>query len=393
MTVDMNKLYMERKDRIVKAMQLEQPDRVPLIPPEEGYWVSVYGGYTINDTSLNNELLAKAWEKTMVDFPEWDALYAPNCVWSRILFEFAGSSHFVLAGKEGTSGKMHQYKQESNMSAEEYEELIQDPYKFLVEKILPRRCSEINQPFPRNMIAFAKSVMEYNNWLEFWGKKYSEWAEKFGMPVLAGGFTEAPIDFIMDHLRGFKEMSLDLRRLDGEIIKKACEALLPYMIKWGAAGAINPNIFPPIFIPLHFAPFLSPNDFKEYYWPTFSKLVNSLVEKGLGVIIYCEADWTPHMEYLKELPRGKVIAQFETMDMKKAKKILGNTICIMGNLPAELLVYGTKEKIEEATKRLIDDAADGGGYIMSTDKIFGEEIDPKLMKYWGEATLKYGVYK
>jgi hypothetical protein len=41
------------------------------------------------------------------------------------------------------------------------------------------------------------------------------------------------------------------------------------------------------------------------------------------------------MEYLTQLPRGKVIAQFETMDRKKTKKVLGNTMMYYGNLPAE----------------------------------------------------------
>jgi uroporphyrinogen-III decarboxylase len=80
------------------------------------------------------------------------------------------------------------------------------------------------------------------------------------------------------------------------------------------------------------------------------------------------------------------------MDMKKAKKLIGDTVCLMGNLPYELLVYGTKEKIEDYTKRLIDEAAPGGGFIMSADKIFGENINPKCMSYWCEAVIKYGKY-
>jgi hypothetical protein len=73
------KLYEERLNRIVKAMQLEEPDRVPLIPPEEGYWVGPYAGYTVADVTYDYSLLAKSWEKVFTDFPEWDAAYAPYC--------------------------------------------------------------------------------------------------------------------------------------------------------------------------------------------------------------------------------------------------------------------------------------------------------------------------
>jgi hypothetical protein len=385
------KLYEERLNRIVKAMQLEEPDRVPLIPPEEGYWVGPYAGYTVADVTYDYSLLAKSWEKVFTDFPEWDAAYAPYCVWSGPMFEFAGITQFTLAGKEGADQKMHQWNQVSCMSEDEYDELITDPYKFLLEKILPRRCRELDKPYPRNAIAFGKSFEEFLSWLGYWGAKGAEWKDTFGMPVLAGGFTEAPIDFLMDHLRGFKELSLDLIKLPKETIQQACEALLPLMIKWATTGT-QPALFPPIFIPLHFAPFLSPRYFKEFYWPTFKKLIDSLTGLGYDVIIYCESDWTPHLEYLQELPKGKVVVEFETVDMKKAKKLLGDTACLMGNLPYELLVYGTKEKIEDYTKKLIDEAAPGGGFIMSADKIFGENVNPKCMRYWCDAVMKYGKY-
>jgi hypothetical protein len=35
------------------------------------------------------------------------------------------------------------------------------------------------------------------------------------------------------------------------------------MIKWGSAGAVKPDPISSIFLPLHFAPNLSPNDFKR----------------------------------------------------------------------------------------------------------------------------------
>lgn len=388
---EMASLYDERVNRIVKAMQLKEPDRVPLVPPEEGYWVSAYAGYSLADVTYDYSKMAAAWEKAIVDFPEWDAIYAPFAVWSGPMFEYAGNTHFALAGRDSESQKMHQFKQVSVMAVEEYPELAADPYKYLLEKIIPRRNREIAKPYPANAIAFGKAFQEYLNWLGYWAQKGVEWKENYGMPVLAGGFTEAPMDYLMDHLRGFKELALDLRKLPKETITKALEALLPLLIKWGTVGP-QPGLFPPIFIPLHFAPYISPSAFKEFYWPTFKSLVCALVELGFSAFIYCENNWTPHVAYLKELPKGRVIAQFENMDMKEAKRLLGDSICIMGNLPYELLVYGNKAQIEEHTKRLIDEAAAGGGFIMSADKIFSENVDPKLLKYWCEATLKYGVY-
>ena len=64
---------------------------------------------------------------------------------------------------------------------------------------------------------------------------------------------------------------------------------------------------------------------------------------------------------------GKVIYHFESVDMAQAKKILGNTACISGNLPIYLLEYGTKQQVIDACKSLIDTCAPGGGYIFDTN--------------------------
>jgi hypothetical protein len=47
--------------------------------------------------------------------------------------------NLLLPGKMVLTKKMHQWKQVSCMSEDEYDELIADPYKFILEKILPRR--------------------------------------------------------------------------------------------------------------------------------------------------------------------------------------------------------------------------------------------------------------
>jgi hypothetical protein len=73
--------------------------------PNPSYWVGPYAGYSIADVTYDYSLLAKAWEKVFVNFPEWDAAYAPYCVWSGPMFEYAGATQFTLAGKDGADQK------------------------------------------------------------------------------------------------------------------------------------------------------------------------------------------------------------------------------------------------------------------------------------------------
>lgn len=95
---------------------------------------------------------------------------------------------------------------------------------------------------------------------------------------------------------------------------------------------------------------------------------------------------------MSQVPKGKCIFMFEEVDIAKAKKILGDTACICGNLPTADLIYGRKEDIIEKTRRMLDACAPGGGFIMDTSIVI-DEYKEENFDAWYETTLKYGSYK
>ena len=86
--------------------------------------------------------------------------------------------------------------------------------------------------------------------------------------------------------------------------------------------------------------FMSVEQYTTFYWPTLRKMIVSLVENGLIPIVYCEGRYNTRLEVLGDVPRGKVVYDFEYVDMFKAKEILGNVACIAGNLPNSMLISG-----------------------------------------------------
>jgi len=56
----------------------------------------------------------------------------------------------------------------------------------------------------------------------------------------------------------------------------------------------------------------------------------------------------------KDLPRGSAVWWFDQTDMANAKKVLGDTICIAGNIPASILRTGTPQDVKEACRQLIE---------------------------------------
>ena len=114
------------------------------------------------------------------------------------------------------------------------------------------------------------------------------------------------------------------------------------------------------------AGFMSDKQFAKFYWPGFKALILGLIDAGLTPVPLFEGDYTSRLEYLTELPPGKVVGHFDHIDRKKAKKLLGDIMCFWGNVPASLMCTGTPQQIKDDVKELIDIFGDNGGLIIDS---------------------------
>jgi len=185
---------------------------------------------------------------------------------------------------------------------------------------------------------------------------------------------------------------LDMYRQPDNLLK-ACQQLLPLMLSSGIAGAKRSGSTR-VFIPLHRGAegFMSPKQFETFYWPTFKELVLGLVNAGLTPCPFFEGDYTSRLEYLLEFPKGKVLGHFDTSDIFKTKEMLGNHMCIQGNVPPSLLQTGTPQDVKDYCKKLIDVVGKGGGLIV-TPRSSIDEVKPENLKAMIDFTKEYGVYR
>ncbi|NVM23838.1 MAG: hypothetical protein HWN68_18920, partial [Desulfobacterales bacterium] len=128
-----------------------------------------------------------------------------------------------------------------------------------------------------------------------------------------------------------------------------------------------------------------------FYWPTLKKLVFTLVDSGLTPLIFFEGDYTSRLEYLLELPKGKILGHFDTSDISRVKDVLSNHMCIMGNVPPSLLQVGSSQDVKDYCKRLIDVVGKGGGFIMASRSSI-DVVKPENLKAMIDFTKEYGIY-
>ena len=116
-----------------------------------------------------------------------------------------------------------------------------------------------------------------------------------------------------------------------------------------------------------------------------------LIDEGLVPLPLFEGDNTSRLEIIRDIPRGKAIYWFETVDIVKAKEILGDTVCFRGNVPISLLALGTPQQVKDYVKNLIDVVGKGGGLMVDCGIWFDEAIHENV-KAMVDFTKEYGVY-
>ena len=136
---------------------------------------------------------------------------------------------------------------------------------------------------------------------------------------------------------------------------------------------------------------MSNKQFEAFYWPTLKKVMMAFIEEGLVPMLFAEGNYEPRLEIIRDMPRAKVIWQFEVMDMARAKEVLGSKACIAGNLPVSMLSIGTPKEVKTGCRTLIETCGRGGGYILAGSASL-DKGKPENLRAMMEAAKEYGAY-
>jgi uroporphyrinogen-III decarboxylase len=407
-------LYDERLKRVHDAIALRVPDRVPLIPVIEAFPM-YYSGITIQEAMNDYDKAAAAYDKFFEDFDP-DLAWDPIFMYPAKILELVDLKWFRWPGRGLEPNRIYQFIEGEYMKADEYDELAHDPTNFIQSKILPRHFGSLQglralepirnsiwlgwftsfTPFASKELQEALEVLkkageELNKWLSFLGDYQKKMKEKWGLPVAYGSFSFAPFDLIGDTLRGTVPVMTDIRRRPEKLLK-AIDAMTPIAIDMGVRGAKATGV-PFVWIWLHKGvdEFMSDEQYKTFYWPSLKKLIEGLIAEDLIPIVYGEGSMNDRLEHMRDIPKGKAVYHFENVDMAKAKDILGDVVCISGNVPNSLLATGTPEDVKAYCKKLIDVCGKNGGFMMDTGALV-DEANPENLKAMFEFTKEYGTY-
>ena len=411
-------LYDERKKRVQDAIALKVPDRVPIWFQDLSFFPARYAGVTYKDFMYDSNLLFSAYKKTITElepdmyFNPGHAIHTPADA-----LEAMSCKQIKWPGGGVDPDLSFQFVEDEYIKADEYDLLFKDMTDFVIRVYLPRVFGKLEVfrklpalkgllggyfampmisivAIPEFADAFAsfhkagQALLRHN----IANAKFQEDMVESGFPCSTGAITLAPFDLISDTLRGMKGAMLDMYRQPDNLLK-LIDLLTPMMIDQAVAlTEVSGN--PAVFIPLHRGAhgFMSLKQFERFYWPSLKKLLLALIEKGITPCPFFEGDYTSRLEFLAELPPGKILGLFDSTDIYKAKDIIGKTMCMSGMMPLSVLQLGTPDSVKDYAKKLIDVVGKDGGFIMGPRSAM-DECNPELVKVWVEFTKEYGVYR
>ncbi|APC07477.1 uroporphyrinogen decarboxylase family protein [Neomoorella thermoacetica] len=385
------KLYQERLQRYITAMECGKPDKVP-IAFSVGEWAVKYTGSTLEEVYYN---LDKSIEITceVVQDLDFDIFGGGPTLWWPPMFDAMGSKLYKFPGIHLEENSQFQYMEEEYMKPEDYDDFIANPTEWLATKYLPRISEEFARPGSyRATVALIKSAAAYAMASNVMAKGWEKWTKEHGVVPSTSGFTKAPFDTLGDTLRGMKGILLDIRRRPEKVLA-ACEAIIPHNIAYALIGARGDTTLP-CKATLHRGayPFLSMEHWEKFYWPSLKAVIEGLWAQGKRMYFFAEGNWTPYLERIAELPEKSIVFIIDTTDAKKAKEILGGKFCLWGGVPTTLLTYGTPAQVKDCVKQAIDELACDGGFVLAPGGAVMSDAKWENIFAMIEAGREYGVY-
>jgi len=406
--------YKTRVTRFMRAISLEEPDRVPVELPV-GYLPAYHAGLDLKTVMYDYKELTRAWMKFVNDF-EMDTFSGPGLIYPGKVLDLIDYQLNLWPG-HGLADDVTaiQYVEGEYMKADEYGAFIRDPAGFLLTTYLPRTTrafagfrklgpmtnaisipmgfiTQYGDPEVRESVQkLLDAALETMKWREAVGEA-TRAVRAAGLPSLSGAMSGAPFDRMGDTLRGTRGVMTDMYRRPAELLE-AMERIAPLLIEQGISGA-NVSDCPVVLMPLHKGAggFMSNKQFEAFYWPTLKKVMMAYINEGLVPLAFAEGDYEPRLDIITDMPKASVIWKFEVMDMAKAKKTVGAHACIAGNLPVSIMCTGTADDVRRGCRKLIETCAPGGGYILS-GSAHVENGNPDNLRAMMAAAKEYGIYK
>lgn len=311
-------------ERMMKALNCQKPDRVPVFPIVRE-WCLRQVGFTFSEAMVSTE-------------KHVFAMY-----WCAREFGFDAVIDFIAIHAESEAmGCKLKIPEDGPPSVVEY--AVKDYETDLSSLKIPNPWKDGRMPL---LLAGTQRLKELCK--DYW-------------PVIS--YIQAPFRHA-SMLRGADYILRDIHKQPGKL-KDLMEITTATQIAYGLACVqAGADI---IFIadPMSSGDLISAKMYEEFAFPYTTRVVREIKKTGAKTIMHICGDTT---DRLKKMAQTGVdcLSLDQKVDMGKAREILGNDICLFGNVdPTNTLLFQDAEKVEQESRQILSKAAGDGAFILSS---------------------------
>jgi len=341
----------DRLTRIKKSVALQKPDRVPVVLEYSSFAARVTNT-PLPEFLLNikksvevmiqaYQLVAEGGETDAVNYGKFSP-YGLSYLWL---------SEVRVPGVDLPEDVSYQVVEKEMMTKEDYDRILEKGWPAFYKNFVKERIFASVPPeyLPSNQPAVNDT---------------KEWAKK-GVPVLCGGTVAPPFEFLCGG-RSLNAFFMDLFDMPDKI-QAVMDEMAPYISEY-VCEQVKREGHPGVWVGgWRGAPaMISPEMWNRFFWSYFRRLVIEVMEKGLIPILHLDSGWDRELARFRELPKGKIIMALDGhTDIFKAKEVLGDHMCIMGDVPATMLSFEDPDTVYRYSSKLIRELGPEGFILQS----------------------------
>jgi len=348
--MEINKLAGQRLERIMKALRHEKPDRTPLILNGSiAFLKYVDPASKIADFVRDPIGCMRKTIAGLGPLENLDAISGAG-IWPVT----AGSmwlSKTKVPGRELDDDALWQIDEKAFMTREDYDIIIDKGWKWFHDDVVFNRLGYSKEEFE-----FSKTV----------GEEISRLLSEAGYANYSSGHMAHSVINNLTAGRGSVNFFRDIRQIPDKL-QAVIDVLLEEELarlaeslktaKKGTVGVVTPAI-------RCTCDYVSEAIFEKYIWETMYKGADLMLDAGLYVFFHNDSNWNDFLHFYKRFPPKTCIYDSDGQtDIYLIKEVLGDRMCLTGNVSPALLSLGTPEQVYDFCRKQISDMGDA--YILS----------------------------
>jgi hypothetical protein len=340
-TIDNQMLFNQRLNRIKSAIALQPTDRTPVVILNDMF-APAHMGVKMSDfcadvALANRTIIASAVELGVdgVQFPTTD----PNVLSLQWL------SRVKIPGIDLPDNSLWQVQEDELMKIEDYDVILEKGWNYFYSDFLMSRLD--------NLMTRLVPTFQYMP------KAYAHCIANGIVPV-SGGSLEIPFENICGG-RSMNAFMMDLYRRPDKVQAVFDVAMVDIMANAKQTVLASKPLGVWVGGWRSASELLPPKLWRRFVWPYMRKLAELAIDSDVTPIFHLDSNWERDLEFFKEMPKGKCVFYPDgATNIFKIKEVLGDHMCINGDVPPSLLMLGTEDEVYKYSLRLIKEIGPTG---------------------------------